>query len=70
MMNALTIVDLAISQDLDRNALATITGAGYHVHLNNSYSYGSYGSYYDGSWVGGELDERLRPAISAGSLEA
>jgi hypothetical protein len=55
MMNALTLADLAVSQDLDRDALATITGAGYYVHLNNSYSYGSYGSYYDGQWVGGEL---------------
>ena len=36
MMNALTIADLAVSQDLDRNALATITGAGYYVHLTTA----------------------------------
>jgi hypothetical protein len=55
MMNALTIADLALSQDLDRDALATITGAGYYQHLSNSYSYSSYGSYYGGEWVGGYL---------------
>jgi hypothetical protein len=55
MMNALTIADLALSQDLDRDALATISGAGYYVHLNNSYSYGSWGAYYGGTWVGEEL---------------
>jgi len=55
-MNAvMTIVDLAVSQDLDRGALATITGAGYYQHLSNSYSYGSWGGYYGGEWVGETL---------------
>jgi hypothetical protein len=55
MMNALTIVDLAVSQDLDRNALATITGAGYYQHLDTGYTYGSYGAYYGSEWVSGDL---------------
>jgi hypothetical protein len=55
-MNALmTIADLAVSQDLDRNALATITGAGYYQYLNAGYTYGSFGSYYGGEWVSGDL---------------
>ena len=51
-MTAMTIADLGISQDLDRAALATVTGAGYYEHLYNTYAYGSWSGYYDGKVLG------------------
>ncbi len=50
-MNTLNIADLGLSQDLDREALATIIGgAGYYDGgpYAVSYATGSWSGYYDG----------------------
>ena len=51
MMNAMTIADLSVSQDLDREALATIIGgAGYYDGgpIAVWYVNGAWSGYYDG----------------------
>ena len=51
MMNALTIADLDISRDLDRDALAIVIGGagwGYVGVSGNSYS--AWSGYYNGQW--------------------
>ena len=50
-MNTLNIADLGLSQDLDREALATVIGgAGYYDGgpYAVSYATGSWSGYYDG----------------------
>ena len=48
-MNALTLDDLSLSQDLDRESLAAVIGAGYDPDpYYKYYVTGSWSGYYDG----------------------
>jgi hypothetical protein len=54
-MNALTIADLSLSQDLDRDALATLIGGSGYEEGAAYYSYistGSWSGYYNGTTLG------------------
>ena len=51
-MTALTIADLSLSQDLDRDALAAVIGAGYDSSPYYSYiATGAWSGYYDGQYL-------------------
>jgi hypothetical protein len=51
-MNAMTISDLGLSQDLDREAIATIIGGNGVCAIvldYKTYAYGPWSNYYDGT---------------------
>ena len=50
-MNTLNIADLSLSQDLDRNALATIVGGAGWELVSATVSSGAWGSYYGGTLI-------------------
>ena len=66
MMNALTLADLDISQDLDRDALAIVSAAPAGILGVTGYSYGAWSGYYNGD-VEGELLRQLRQRPSCKS---
>ena len=51
MMNALTIADLSLSQDLDRDALATILGGAGYEFDSKFVTSGSWGGYNYGGII-------------------
>ena len=51
MMSAMTIADLGLSQELDREALATIFGGAGWEFVSSSISSGPWSAYYGGTVI-------------------